>query len=210
MAKLRSYWWTIEGGTPNFGDDISPFILGKQFQAEIERVAPDSAGKILGSGCGEYSIPFRLGRTPRNVLVASVRGPLSRIALQNAGIDCPPVYRDPAMDLPLYVTRDHWPRQPLGVLPHCGHAEAFKSHPYFIDVRRPFREVLHDIWSCERIESSSLHGIIAAEAYGIPATVVDPQTVDIASGRPFQIGFKFYDYFAATSRWPHIQKGFTS
>jgi len=52
-------------------------------------------------------------------------------------------------------------------------------------------EVARQIASCTKIVSSSLHGIIAAHAYGIPAAWV--QFSDKLSGD----GIKFADHFAS-------------
>jgi hypothetical protein len=54
--------------------------------------------------------------------------------------------------------------------------------------------VIDAIASCRAILSSSLHGIIAAHAYGVPATWVKP------SDRPKGDGFKFLDYWASMGR----------
>ena len=52
------------------------------------------------------------------------------------------------------------------------------------------KSVIDEITSCMRIVSSSLHGIIVAHAYGIPALWVQNNYVDTD-------GFKFYDYFSS-------------
>jgi hypothetical protein len=51
-------------------------------------------------------------------------------------------------------------------------------------------EMVYDAAHCERIVSSSLHGLILADALGIP-TMWDPWPTDHASG------FKFRDYASA-------------
>jgi hypothetical protein len=56
--------------------------------------------------------------------------------------------------------------------------------------------VVEAITACHAILSSSLHGLIVAEAYGVPAawmTITDK----VKGG-----GFKFCDYYLATGREP--------
>jgi hypothetical protein len=59
-----------------------------------------------------------------------------------------------------------------------------------IDVTRPPLEVIAAIAGCERIISSSLHGIVVADAFGLPRRW---ETFDRVQGR----GFKFHDYSSA-------------
>jgi len=54
-------------------------------------------------------------------------------------------------------------------------------------------EVARQIASCRKIVSSSLHGIIAAHAYGIPAAWVE------FSNQLAGDGIKFADHFASVS-----------
>lgn len=55
-------------------------------------------------------------------------------------------------------------------------------------------DVIDDIASCDAILSSSLHGLIVAEAYGIP-------NVWIEFGKPLIGGhFKFHDFFLSIGR----------
>ena len=68
----------------------------------------------------------------------------------------------------------------------------------FIDILREetkITEFIDDICSCEKIISSSLHGIIIANAYGIPAKwfIIDNLPLE---GSPYK---KFYDYFISVN-----------
>ena len=55
-----------------------------------------------------------------------------------------------------------------------------------------YKSVIDKIVSCKIIYSSSLHGIILAESYGVPAVFF--------RGIPAVIDFKYKDYYASTGR----------
>ena len=62
-----------------------------------------------------------------------------------------------------------------------------------IDVLAPIEEVVDRIVSCDLIASSSLHGLVVAQGYGVQLGWVE------FSGRLKGDGVKFADYFAAVS-----------
>lgn len=134
-------------------------------------------------------------RLPRNAVVLAVRGPLTRKLLSE---DVPEVYGDPALLLPLMLTDTIEPTYRVGVVPHYVDREhiGVENDPAVcvIDVRRPWPEVVRHIRHCEAIVSTSLHGVVVAEAFGIPASWVVAST-DISGGH-----FKFHDYLLATGR----------
>jgi pyruvyltransferase len=124
-----------------------------------------------------------------------VRGPLSEKALdKKIG-----VYGDPALLLPLIYNPDIKQKYEVGYTPHYIDKKMFpakllKDNELFIDVQDDWRSIVKNIKSCKKIVSSSLHGIIVAEAYGIPAEWVE------YSDKVIGKGFKFRDYFLGTGR----------
>src|SRR5690606_23586094 len=65
-------------------------------------------------------------------------------------------------------------RYGLGVIPHCRErdlltAEQMPEDSLLIDITGGIFAVVDQICACDFIASSSLHGLICAEAYGIPA-----------------------------------------
>lgn len=75
-------------------------------------------------------------------------------------------------------------------------AEFRVAHPEIrlIDVRRPPREVFAAIAACGEVFSSSLHGLIAADALGVPNRWV---RLSIKDRSEAQNRFKFDDYYSA-------------
>lgn len=128
--------------------------------------------------------------------VRAVRGPVTRKWLaDHRDIDAPEVYGDPALLLPeLLPEAASWLQQKkrgLGVVPNFHDVAAYGSHPGFIDPKRNPLAVVEDIVRSEMIAASSLHGVIVAEAFGIPAVLL-PSKVESP--------FKYLDYAQGSGR----------
>ncbi len=132
---------------------------------------------------------------PKQVL--AVRGPLTRAYLQGQGITCPEIYGDPALLLPRYYQpASKQKKYKLGIVPHMRDhdnpiVKALKRRDdlLIIDVRdiHPWTKVVDQINQCEHIISSSLHGIIVADAYEVPN-----RWVEFEGGE--QKAYAFHDY----------------
>lgn len=125
--------------------------------------------------------------------VHATRGPLTRAVLRDAGIEAPEVYGDPALLLPRLFPMTPEPVHDLGIIPHVSELDAVSpdARPkadilrYRIPPEMAGRVRLIPTWtlaepvalfacirrilSCRRIISASLHGLVIAEAFGIPA-----------------------------------------
>lgn len=137
--------------------------------------------------------------------VVAVRGKRTRDCLINDGIDCPEVYGDPALLLPLiYHPKVQKVKGRIGIIPHyadkndknfirllndCG------DNGFVIRVQnyKSWRDVVNQILSCEFIISSSLHGLILSDAYGVPNQWITFATL------PGGV-FKFEDYYSAVGK----------
>lgn len=140
--------------------------------------------------------------------VFAVRGPLTMNMLLSQGYGvqrC--VLGDPAVLLPLIVNPPHNKTHRVGIIPH------FTEYNYFndkygdkylvIDLRSEnIISIVSQIVSCETIISTSLHGIIVAHSYGVPALWAEYSGLEEGTG-----GFKFYDYFSSVgiSRYSPIK-----
>lgn len=199
--KLSLYWFA---GTPNFGDALSPIILEWISGCSVQRVGPRVHGKVVAVGSNHTHI--RSGdlvwgagamrdvaiRIPPTTHVLAVRGPLTAERL--VGVETK-VFGDPASLLPTF----HPPstkKQGIGVIPHYvdWHRIPPSDRYIKIDVTAHWKSVVDSITSCEQVISSSLHGVIVAESYGIPATWIS------LSDHVIGARLKFNDYYLGTGR----------
>ena len=111
----------------------------------------------------------------------------------------PEVYGDPALFLPLVYQTSNAQEYRLGIIPHVVDLQ----HPVIEEIREKhaddiliidlahyekWTDVIDQICSCERILSSSLHGLIVSDAYQVPNCWIE------LSGKISGGYFKFYDY----------------
>lgn len=205
-GRLRSYWVRL---FENFGDQLSPAILEYATGCRPTYVTRRYRGKILGIGSilqavpaegdivwGSGALEDQPFEAPTGVTFLAVRGPLTRGLIR--GAEVPEVYGDPACLLPLFYNPSIEKRYRLGVVPHFRDFDmAVIDDPAtkLIDVRDEWRRVVDQILACDVIISSSLHGLITAESYGIPAS-----WAQIGDSVPDQSDFKYQDYYLATGR----------
>jgi pyruvyltransferase len=206
-------------GQPNFGDMLSPIIVtvlsgrsvrGKDGYNDPSRERLITLGSSLwkayardiiwGTGSKHSSL-----RCPE-LDVRAVRGPLTRRMLLENGVDCPEVYGDPAILMPYLFKPNVKKMGRVGIIQHFNDmTELGKLQESqdidVINVRDHPLRVIEKICGCEVILSSSLHGIILAEAYGVPACWLYPSPERWRNNVP-QVEFKYIDYYLSTSREP--------
>jgi hypothetical protein len=203
---VLTYWWD---GHPNFGDGLTPWLLPRYGVVPVHRV-PGRAelagvgsilehlpatfdGVVWGSGL-MHDHPLSL---PHARFLA-VRGELTR---ERTGAPGGTTLGDPGL-LVSRVVRRPPVRWTLGVVPH-GHHRADRAfldlaerHPRdvrLIDVHAGPGPTVREIASCAAVVTSSLHGLVVADAFGIPAawTVLEPA---LPGGE-----FKFHDHETVVS-----------
>lgn len=149
---------------------------------------------IWGSGLQE---PIELLTKPK--AITAVRGPHTREALLKQGIDCPDIYGDPALLLPRFYNPEGLAKtSKLGIISHIKDLQSpvflkLKKHPdiKFISMRSNKLSLIDEALSCENIISTSLHGLVIADAYQIPA-----RWIKVSNNIPGK-DFKFHDYHAS-------------
>lgn len=134
----------------------------------------------------------------RHLDIRAVRGPLTREVFIKLGHKCPEVYGDPGILMPLiYKPQNKEQSYEYMIIPQYTTENEVRKY-YKDDViismnTNDYKSVIDRIVSCKKVYSSSLHGIILAEAYGIPAIFF--------RGIPAVIDFKYKDYYASTGRY---------
>ena len=198
----------------NLGDTLSPVICrwmlerasvpyGKKIRRTRHLMA---LGSILGGdgffdaivwGSGIKSFDQIAALSKRRYFqkldIRCVRGPLTREALSACGYQCPEAYGDPGILMPLIYKPEVKKIHRVGVILHFKQNYDLPTDMKSINIRTDdYRQFIDELLSCEKIVSSSLHGIILAEAYGIPA-------VFLGEGRDLEM-FKYYDWYYSTGR----------
>jgi pyruvyltransferase len=199
---MKLYWHK----TNNFGDAIAPIILAHFTGEDAEFADRHIEGKWVSTGSIMYAVRERdvvfgtglISKPAEPVEMTkatflAVRGPETR---KNIIGDVPEIYGDPGILLPLIYNPSIEKKHKLGIIPHYADRKTYIHQPggHRIDIQAHWKKVIEEILSCETIMSSSLHGIIAAEAYGIPA-IWAKWSENIIGGE-----FKFQDYFLGTRR----------
>jgi predicted O-linked N-acetylglucosamine transferase (SPINDLY family) len=212
-SVVHAYWYHE---TPNWGDSVNEALLeslsgGKKpvWHFPLQSSRRDHilcTGSILGMAT-QHSIVWGAGYISQDASVRekpkaihAVRGPLTRELLLRQGIDCPEVYGDPALLYPRIYHPKKEKKYRLGIVAHY----IDQDHPWLqnmpddvllINVKTADVNLFVDqLLQCEKVASSSLHGLIAADAYGIPSTWLR------FSNKVIGGNFKFLDYFASVGR----------
>ena len=207
------YWWQPKNGGVNIGDHLSKVIVEAMLALRdrdiLKKRDPGrrlfAIGSVLhnardgetvwGSGINAKiaDAQHRFSRLD----MRAVRGPLTRGWLMGRGISVPEVYGDPALLMPEFYSSEligAATKTPFVVIPHFNEA-AEKYAAYRDQLLLPNMKPLafvRALLGAETVVSSSLHGVILAEAYGIPAVYLD-------SGNG-ENRFKYDDYYAGTGR----------
>jgi len=210
--SLKLYWWKEDH---NFGDAINKFIAESISHREVEWVPNnfnrlhymavgsilDKAGKYTNVwGSGFIKSSSNCADKPHEIF--AVRGPLTRSRLIKQGIQCPKIFGDPALLIPKFYFPSINKKYKIGIIPHF----VDKNNPWLdtiddsnvkiIDIQQEnLMNFIDEMLSCEIIISSSLHGLILADAYDIPSLWVKFSDKIIGND------FKFHDYYSSINRF---------
>jgi hypothetical protein len=158
---------------------------------------------VWGTGCIS---PGEIGSNPLKVY--SVRGPLTRNELISRGIETPEIYGDPALLFPEIYNPKPNPKYKYGLIPHYIDFTDPKSLEIIIHLESQGVKIINitagifnfidELLQCSNILSSSLHGLIAADAYNIPNIRIK------LSNKLIGGDFKFNDYALSVNKIPTI------
>lgn len=204
----------------NWGDDINYSFLPEVIEGNVEMKSEVPLYKflkldtylVIGSiiemcsepnctiwGAGLIEGDSKDIPIPKKVL--AVRGPRTRARLIEMGIECPEVYGDPALLIPLVYNPRIEKKYRLGIIAHYADEKYLKDilpesmvkGVKYIEVSNydSWRSFVDEILECEAIASSSLHGLIVSEAYGVPSVWIE---VKEPQGKR-RSRFKYFDFY---------------
>lgn len=209
VKPLKLHWAATK---PNFGDWLSPALCGflsgrKVVHAKITQCDLAAVGSLLQrkrEGLWQRQIHFwgsgfiqqqKVKRSKH--IYHAVRGALSAGLIGGESIQVlgdPGLLIDQLLPSGTKVQKKHR----VGVIPHYKDTEvpALSTNSVLasgkrIDVFQEPLEVAREIQECELILSSSLHGLVVADALGVPNQWLE------LSGNVRGGGWKFHDYYSA-------------
>lgn len=216
--KIFLHWGNVKIIRDNWGDALNPVLFKcltgkepihyKKFENKLNKPVYTMIGSFLqnvkdpktvvwGTGFMNYDSEVKV--VPQKI--CAVRGPLSRNKYLENDIECPEVWGDPALLYPIfYQPKSKKKKYKFGFLAHHRDQGSELTRVFArpdilsINIKSPINQVVDEIHQCEYTISSTLHGIIASDAYGIPSIRV--KLTDKVLGD----GFKFDDYFASVDR----------
>lgn len=205
VPGLMGYALPVRRRVDNFGDLIGPMLVerivageGLTERSEYRRLL--TVGSILhlakrGDTVWGSGINPKADRLPAAQLdVRAVRGPVTQAALRRVGIVAPSVYGDPALLWSRFWPRENYPvgtRRPVGIVPNLHDVAGFAGDDRVIHPRGPVHDIVARILQVDFVVASSLHGVVIAESYGIPARLIPSRTEPLG---------KYDDYYRGTER----------
>jgi len=204
----------------NFGDALTPYLIEKISKQDVEYVEVNSEpppmmvtgsilghntfrGIIWGTGCAfESDLDPELFNPPFNDFqIIATRGALSKELVEQSGHK-PVAYGDPGLGLPRFYSPTIEKKYDVGII--CSWVDFEYVDGYYKDDRikainsmgslNVVEEKIDELLECRVIVSSTLHGLVAAIAYGIPCILVK------FSDKMVGTGFKFRDFLTCTDR----------
>lgn len=187
---MKLFWWNEQ---PNLGDLLTPLLFAGAEWASPVKAEWVGIGSVLERFHGSSVTVFGTGRAGSkapdtdlgNATVLALRGKDTLARTRGAGS---PVLGDPGLLVTDLVQPD--PQGYTAIVPH--YDDQFRmTHRYrsarLVDVTGGPMEAIRTLAGAGRVISSSLHGLVLADAFGIP------RKWEWFSGVQAS-GFKFHDY----------------
>jgi len=209
----------------NFGDELGPAVVHHLLQREfgnctlppvrnvvgrLKQARPPclwTVGSILhhtrdgdhvwGSGVNPH---WQQTKTIANVTVHAVRGPQTQAYLGNSSIPM----GDPGFLIPLLFPTTCTKQYDHCYVPHYHDLDTTETQAlrqdgvHIISPQDHWQPVLDELCTCRRVASSSLHGLIVADALGLDWLWVQSTT---SATSQTEGTFKYLDYFESTGRY---------
>jgi len=196
----------LSGYKSNFGDALSPLII-ERIIGRAPHLSKSSSKQLLGLGsilhyAREKDVIWGSGLNGkiapwcynfRSLDVRAVRGPRTRAFLLKRGIPCPEIYGDPALLMPiLFPELIPQAEEEFVLIPNLNEIAAYNGLPHLVLPTEEPMEVVRRILGAKRVIAGSLHALIVAESFGIPAILLRLTEVE-----PL---LKYCDYYEGTGR----------
>lgn len=178
-------WWHRGHSASAVGDILGPWIVDQITGIPPKWCRRDQGllvgGNTLSMATGEQEVwgsgILQRGDTVSpEATIKSVRGPLSYAAVTSSGGRCAGVFGDPAMLLPTFIPRRRKEaRFEVGLIRHERHLADDVAMQHVKDISlvgsgvEVIKRVINEIQECESVLSTSVYGVMIANAYGIPA-----------------------------------------
>jgi pyruvyltransferase len=193
----------------NFGDVLAPAIVCRMLRLSEAPLTAARGRRLLAIGSILHLArdgdtlwgPGINGKVPiseytfSNLDVRMVRGPLTKQFLESRGIAAPDVFGDPALLVSKLFPEAHASadqrRYATTVIPNLYDWKLYGSDPRAIHPCSELMTILRRIAASDRVISSSLHGIVVAESFGVPAQLLASRV---------EAPEKYLDYFLGTGR----------
>lgn len=214
--KENIFWWSPRAflGLPwlvkeNAGDYLGPLLVEKILKTKGLDTQDINNKRLLSIGsifhfARDNDIIWGTGingKIPLDQLtftkldIRSVRGPLTAKILRQKGLKVPEVFGDPGI-----LTSIFWPRDEIEketniiYIPHMREKvkNNIKENYKVVTPRCSVDNFIKEIQKASKVLTTSLHGVIIAESYGIPAVLMEN-----FSG---ETDFKYDDYYSGTGR----------
>lgn len=216
LGHASVYWWDKSS---NFGDAVGPWLIERMTGltpsnarntklgdrplltvGSIIGMLPRDAADIWGSGLMAPLEGPNLEKLSQytDIKVHAVRGRITRDELiTKLGWNVPEIYGDPALLLPRFLLPEgnQASQDKISLVPHYAHAKYFNAvsdkNIHVVDVKQGLEAVVSEIASSRVCVSTSLHGVIIAQAYNVPWVWLRIHDHKLGGDQ-----FKFNDFFS--------------
>jgi pyruvyltransferase len=207
LEAMPLYWWEPDNGTQNFGDQLSVVLAERMLGSSVQKAAVGDR-KILCIGsilhfAKDHDVVWGAGINGKHLNrneyhfssldVRAVRGPLTRKVLQCFGVEAPAIYGDPGLLFARFFPEfQKNPIRDFLIVIHSSEEKRVVKNDHIVFATDPWPVVVQKIVESKFVISTSLHGLVIAESYGIPARLLR-----MTENEPL---FKFRDYYLGTGR----------
>lgn len=214
------YYWNYalesckgKSGYENLGDYLSKVVVSHFMSDEkhkIQKTKPTTIyaiGSVIGFRCQNAVVwgsgilhPYKwykLRAKYSSFDIRAVRGPKTRQELLKLNKQCPEVYGDPAILMPYVFNPGNVEKKyDVTVILNWYYNDFEIPNNLKVNVldiiTTDYEDFITQICQSKLVISSSLHGIILAETYGVPAVLLY---------KPNESIFKFEDWYYSTGRY---------